>query len=52
MVKLVNVNISEDAWKRVNGHKQPGETFSESLDRIIDEWLACKGEKLVEAQKV
>lgn len=35
---MVNVNVSKAAWKIVTGHKQPGETFAESLDRLLIDW--------------
>jgi len=32
---MVNVNISEDAWRRIRYYAQPGESFADTLDRVL-----------------
>jgi len=34
---MVNVNISEDAWRRIRYYAQPGESFADTLDRFLKE---------------
>ena len=35
---MVNVNISEDAWRRVRYYTQPGESFADTLDRVLQDY--------------
>jgi predicted CopG family antitoxin len=32
-----NIGIKEDVYERLKAHKRGGESFSETLDRILDE---------------
>lgn len=45
LINLVNVNVSEKAWKFVTGYKQPGESFAETLDRVLLDWK-LRGDKI------
>lgn len=35
---MVNVNISEDAWRRVRYYAQPKESFADTLDRVLKDY--------------
>jgi len=39
---MVNVNISKNAWRQINNFKEPGETFAQSLDRMIAGYVPVK----------
>jgi len=34
----VNVNISEDAWRRIRYYTDPGESFADTLDRVLKDY--------------
>ena len=32
------VRLDEDVYERIKAHKQDDETFSEAIDRLVDDW--------------
>ena len=48
---MVNVNVSESAWKFVTGYKQPGESFAETLDRVLLDWKV-RGDRIGELDEI
>jgi hypothetical protein len=31
------IRVSESAWKYLNAHKDPGDTFADATDKVLDE---------------
>lgn len=37
MTKRTHVQLSTELWKKVNGEREPNQTFEETLDRMLRE---------------
>jgi len=36
-MKQVKIQVSEETWTRINTAKRPGESFDETLSRLLDQ---------------
>lgn len=48
---MVNVNISKEAWSKINSERVPGDTNQTSLDRMLAELQGLREEKMKERFK-